>query len=254
MGTSVIKVASAKVIGRSHVSTDTPCQDAVATIRNHNAVCVALADGAGSKKHSEIGAKIATKQAAKAVLDNFDEIFLLANEDATLDSSNAANIVLDPILVALRRRSKSKRESLDSFASTLLFVAHKDGRYVAGHLGDGVIGIKHGAEIKTLSKPENGEFANSTYFVTDESAKKNFRIYAGIADSDFGAILMSDGTAETLYEKSTGLLALAAQRLFEWSEQLSSKRMEEVLFGNLQQVISKKTTDDCSIAMITVKD
>jgi hypothetical protein len=142
---------------------------------------------------------------------------------------------------------------LDSLASTLLFVAYKEGRYVAGHLGDGIICIKQGPEARLLSAPENGEYANSTYFVTDKNALTHFRLYTGIAEDGFGAILMSDGTAESLYERSTGRIGSAAQRILEWSEALSSKRMEAVLLGNLRQVFSQKSSDDCSIAVMTVK-
>lgn len=248
MGSSLIKAAAARLIGRSHGSTGSPCQDAVAIFQNRSGVCVALADGAGSKTRSEIGAQIASTKAAKVALDAFEQIFLIANSDP----KRAAGLVLNPVLVALRRKNKRKREPLDSLASTLLFVAYKEGRYVAGHLGDGVIGIRHIAETKTLSEPENGEFANSTYFVTDKSALANFRIYTGMVDGEFGAILMSDGTAESLYQRSTRLLAPATQKFFEWSARLSPKRMEAVLLTNLQQVFSQKTTDDCSVAVMTV--
>ena len=124
---------------------------------------------------------------------------------------------------------------------------------MAGHLGDGIICIKQGAETKLLSPPENGEYTNSTYFVTDKNALTHFRLYTGIAEDGFGVLLTSDGTAESLYERSTGRIGSATQKLLDWSEKLSSKRMEAVLLANLNQVFSQKSTDDCSIAVMAVK-
>jgi hypothetical protein len=244
----VINAAAARVIGRSHVASGRNCQDAVAVIQRRSAACIALADGAGSKTRSEIGAQVASTRAAKIALGHFDQLFALANSKPL----HAARLILDPVLVALKGKNKRRHEPLDSLASTLLFAAYKEGRYVAGHLGDGVICIKQGPEVRLLSAPENGEYANSTYFVTDKSALTHFRLYAGVAGDEFGAILMSDGTAESLYERSTGRIGSAAQKILDWSAMLSPKRMEAVLTANLNQVFSRKSSDDCSIAVMTV--
>ncbi len=97
--------------------------------------------------------------------------------------------------------------------------------------------------------PENGEFANSTYFVTDKGAQSRLRIYQFDARGKIGVMLMSDGTAESLFNRSTSELAPAAATMFGWARKISSKKLGMVLEQNLEQVFRAKTTDDCSIAI-----
>ena len=64
---------------------------------------------------------------------------------------------------------------------TLLFVSIKNNKYIAGHIGDGIIGIiDEKGDAIVLSEPENGEFANTTYFTTSENYKYHLRLYREI--------------------------------------------------------------------------
>ena len=121
--------------------------------------------------------------------------------------------------------------SLDSLAPTLLFSAFRSGRYIAGHVGDGVIGVKNRKDVIVLSMPDNGEHANTTYFLTDKHARAHLRLYAGLAKDGYGAMLMSDGMAESLFAKASGTLGAAALRIFSWSEELPAKRIDSVLLS-----------------------
>jgi hypothetical protein len=207
-----------------------------------------VADGAGSRKRSDIGAQIASDRVAAVVLNNFEKLYRLGSADTV----RARRMVLFPVLQSLRRKNRRRKERLDSMACTLLFAAYKDGRFVAGHVGDGTIAISNGAEPIVLSMPENGEFLNTTIFVTDRDALVHLRLYTGIANKGFGALLMTDGTAESLYDRSKQVLAPAVEKFFEWSLRLPDKKMEAVLLANLHEVISKRSTDDCSIAVMSV--
>lgn len=161
-------------------------------------------------------------------------------------------MVLFPVLQSLRRKNRRRKEPLDSMACTLLVAAYKDGRYIAGHIGDGIIAVANGTRSFVLSTPENGEFLNTTIFVTDRNALTCLRLYSGIVNEGFGAMLMTDGTAESLYDRSNQTLAPAVDRFFEWARRLPDRKMETVLLANLQEVFSKRSTDDCSIAVMSV--
>lgn len=248
MGPSVIRIAGARQVGRSHRSTLTPCQDQVIVRSIDGAACIALADGAGSKSRSETGAKLACKYTVSIVLEKFDFLY----EQIQSNPEVAVETMLTPIVAALHRYIRRKKETIDCLASTLLFVAYKDGRYIAGHVGDGAIGIRVNGVVSTLSTPENGEYANTTYFLTDDGAARHFRVYSGEASPGFGAIVMSDGTAESLFDRSANRLGVAADRMMDWSDRLPTKKMSKVLNLNLEQVFSKKSADDCSIAVMTV--
>lgn len=244
----MIKASAARITGRSHVASAAKCQDAVAVLSGRGAACIAVADGAGSKKRSDIGAIIASEIVAAVVLKKFDRLLRLGSTDESV----ARKTVLFPVLQAFRRKNKRRKEPIDAMACTLLFAAYKNGRFIAGHIGDGVIAITNGAEPVLLSSPENGEFLNTTVFVTDKDALQHLRLYTGNADAGFGAMLMSDGTAESLYDRSQQKLAPAVKTLFEWSQRLPDRMMESVLLSNLQEVFSKKSTDDCSMAVMSV--
>lgn len=143
---------------------------------------------------------------------------------------------------------------VNELASTLLFVAHNRGRFIAGHVGDGVIAQVDGDDsAKTLSHPENGEYANTTVFVTDSSATNRLRLFHGELDTRVaGFVLMSDGCAESLYNKQSGNPAAAVSKLIAWNATLSRNNINSVLRSNLEQSFSKKSSDDCSLALLSI--
>lgn len=243
------KVACGRVVGRSHIAASTPCQDYVAARNIRGIGCVALADGAGSRANSEVGAHEAVKATLRILSRDFDELYALTSTDY----SAVASRVISECRRALDRKAQAFNAEVDTFACTLMFVAHKDGRYLAGHLGDGIIAMEtEEGTIEVLSRPDNGEYVNTTVFITEPDAASRFRIYAGVHSTPSFAV-MSDGTAESLYLRSTGRTAPALQKLLQWTRELSKSKAEGMLSANLEQVFGKKTTDDCSIGLLTYR-
>lgn len=229
------------------MATSTPCQDYVAARNAKGMSCVALADGAGSRAHSEIGAQEAVKATLRFLGRNFDALFTLASEEPALVARN----VLEECRRAINRKARVLGVAADELACTLMFVAHKDGRYLAGHLGDGIIAMEtESGFIEVLSHPDNGEYVNTTTFVTEPNAESRTRIFAGTHSAPAFAV-MSDGTAESLYLRSTRRPAGALTKLFQWARELSKGKAEGILADNLEQVFAKRTTDDCSIGLLT---
>ena len=65
---------------------------------------------------------------------------------------------------------------------------------------------------------------------------------------------MSDGTAESLYLRAAGRPAEAALRkIFQWTREFSRAKSNCILAANLEQAFAIKTTDDCSIGILTIK-
>jgi hypothetical protein len=127
------------------------------------------------------------------------------------------------------------------------------------HLGDGVVGAEiecysGGKTLLVLSSPDNGEFANETHFVTSENAVNSIRLYRGYLTTPWrsfaGFILMSDGPESALFHKSSGNLAAACSKLLSACRELPAEEMQRQLTATLKHVISMKTGDDCSIAML----
>jgi serine/threonine protein phosphatase PrpC len=136
-------------------------------------------------------------------------------------------------------------------SSTLLFIAIKNDKFIIGHIGDGVIGmLDNNNEIKVISKPENGEFSNATFFTTSTNYPDRLRILKGTLKNAVGFILMSDGPEESLYNKQDNSLLDINKDIINWLKDNNIQDVKKALTDNLKNVISKNTNDDCSIGII----
>lgn len=101
--------------------------------------------------------------------------------------------------------------------------------------------------------PENGEHANETWMTTSKDAKEHIRSITCNLDGVEGFALMSDGTAESLYDKKRKQMAPAMLKLFKMISRESLEDGQQQLDEIFKNVVSKKTMDDCSI-LIAVRD
>lgn len=231
----MFKISHVEVQGSYHKANDTPCQDKTAYFKKNNCACIALADGAGSRRFSHFGAEIAVTTVCDYFADNefFDEAEFCLEIKTALENSNYL---------------------FDDLASTLLFVVVKDNKAIIGHLGDGIIiGVSNGyAEV--LSYPENGEKKNITYFTTEKNMNEHFRIRTmDISDfSDFTFILASDGGEALLYDSSTEKIANAATKIADWLSAGEEDEINEALFSNISSIANTNTFDDISIIELKV--
>ena len=244
------RTSCGQIAGRSHLQSNAPCQDYVVARAQRDVACVALADGAGSRSHSEHGARVVVRATTRLLMDQFEEIWALAGTNP----SQAAAELLDHCLTALQRRASERNCAVSALASTLLFVAHSKGRFLAGHVGDGcIIHLQDDGQIVVLSHPDNGEYANTTFFVTDATAHDRFRLYRGHCAQGSGFVIMSDGTAESLYRRLDKTPASAAlRRMFAWSNTSTPTEMRDALSRNLREIFAAKSADDCSIGVLTI--
>ena len=264
------KIASNYIIGQGHISKNIPCQDRTFKLvdkkflkktvkrkvfknrkaikrtmkvidKQHSFYGLSLADGAGSCKYSDIGAELITKKTLQFIKINFNNLFKDENIRLTL---------LNYIENELEKRI-TDNISFKDLSSTLLFIAIKNNKFIIGHIGDGVIGmLDNENNLKTISKPDNGEFSNSTFFTTSTKYKERLRILKGRLKSANGFILISDGAEESLYDKKKELLSNTNKIIINWLENNSEKEVEKALYNNLEQIISKQTSDDCSIGIM----
>lgn len=235
------KISYATYTGVQHYSDNRPCQDRI-NIRwsDETAFCVALADGAGSRLYSEVGAECVSSFVAEYISANFE---LLWESDSKLLSQTIISLALEEL-------EQQEHSAYDMACTLLFFAAHRDGRYIMGHLGDGVqIGYREGV-LYLASEAENGEEANQTYFVTTEDADEHLRICRGVNDTSGGIMLMSDGTAECLFNYQTEVPAPACRTIFEWLNQEDEIVVNDIIAENMDSVFSKHTSDDMSLAVV----
>ena len=195
---------------------------------------VALADGAGSARCSEVGAAVVSQEVCNFVADNFSVLF------ATQDTSAIAKQILDALLQKLSITATEVPCNLHDLASTLLFVALHEGQYLIGHLGDGVIEQLTGEGLDVVSILDNSEYANETYFITSPHAAQHLRITKGTLDADVqGFVLMSDGPEMSFYQKQQQKLAPVLSRLMKYLIVYPAEDLQKSIQEDMETLIKK---------------
>ena len=188
------KVGGVSVVGFSHIEEGTPCQDAFAVkVTNCGRLIAAVADGAGSTKLSHIGAQAFVDDAVSRIhalptADEFDPQRIADEIIATVNKTRKT-------LIKTPGDSESETPlSLRDFASTFLMTVADAHGGAFFHVGDGAGThfMTDNTEAAIVSKPENGEYANETFFVTMDEWERHLRIMPFDGPTDT-ILLMSDG-------------------------------------------------------------
>ncbi|MCQ9281104.1 protein phosphatase 2C domain-containing protein [Priestia aryabhattai] len=238
------KSSSAYLEGVSHGKANIPCQDHALHRMSDGVHVIVLADGAGSCKLSHIGAETISTNISAFLCNSFDELYM---EESTEEIAQKLKVITDQALEELAVKHQEHREV---FSSTLLFVAVKEQKFLAGHVGDGIIGQYSEGTVSVLSHPENGKFANETYFVTAENLIEHFRIYKGDVNEKSGFVLMSDGASASFYlQKDRQLDPTNIEIIFEHMQDENLDTFKSDLI-QLLTFLKENTDDDCSIALL----
>ena len=236
------------VQGRGHIKNKTPCQDKTYTLCQNETYAVALADGAGSAAKSQYGAEYVSKSMCEILTTNFDMYY--EQEDGVAVKRKLIKDLVDG-LDEIAQKHLCNRKDL---ASTLLVAAVKNGKYILVHIGDGVIGYLKNNELKIASKPENGEFVNTTVFVTSSDVLYTMKVLKGQLGEIQGFALMSDGTETSFYNKKDNSLAPALNKLMLLSKLWDNTCLEQEIRRSFEDIIKMNTTDDCSLALLVEED
>ena len=236
------------VQGRGHISTETPCQDKTYVCCENDTYVIALADGAGSARLSHYGAEYVTKRACEMLVADFDMFH------AETDGVAIKRKVIGDLSSGLKAEAVKHDCQIKDLASTLLVAAIKEDKYILIHIGDGVIGYLKGNELKVASAPENGEFVNTTVFVTSNDVLYSMKIMKGSLGEIQGFTLMSDGTESSFYNKRENSLAIGLKKMMYLSQIIDSEYLESEIRSSFEEVIRQNTTDDCSVALLVKAD
>lgn len=252
------KSCGTAVQGVDHIHANVPCQDNVASATGHGVHAIALSDGGGSRKFSHVGSEYATRAAAELMVKKFDEYYCCMEEVAAGGpKAEKAGLrlrleILETVLAAMRTQVNEERTLYD-LGCTLQFAAVKDGRYLAGHVGDGVIAALYqkglARRVEVLSHPENGEGPNVTFFITDHNAEEHLRLSHGECRHLEGILMMSDGPEEVLYSAAGGMHPNTL-KLFDNFVGLRNAEYTAALRNFLSANISKHSFDDLSLNVL----
>lgn len=179
--------------GTSHQKQQLPCQDYGDYKILNELIIGAVADGAGSAKHADIGSKLAVT----TVLDYLagcDRLLSLGQSlwtdcQQTSIEEEARQIfieAIDRVSDAFQTHAIATGCNVDEFACTLLaFVATRDGLF-AMQIGDGFIIVRSAEEeFQMLFPPDKGEFLNETTFLTSINAIAAMRVCVKLDKPDF---------------------------------------------------------------------
>jgi hypothetical protein len=179
--------ARAKCRGVSHIKTDVRCQDAVTCLAPIPGSLVAVVcDGAGSAAFGGEGASLTCRIIARKAADH-----LRANGE--LPDDQMLWSWTDEVREKLSSASANRAVGRKTFAATLVAAIVTPTSYVALHIGDGAIVGRNAVTGKwqTVSWPQHGDYASTTYFMTDEP---EIRMRITRQDRDFDALaIFSDG-------------------------------------------------------------
>ena len=113
--------------------------------------------------------------------------------------------------------------------------------------------IQCGNEVKVLSIPKKGEYANETFFVTQNDAAEHLQF--GVSTKEIkdvtGFAVFSDGLERLLYCHTTLAVAPAITGMLDWHKQTDEDTVSQALEKNLTEVFRAKTNDDCSLVLLT---
>jgi hypothetical protein len=251
------RFASATVIGTSHIKSGTPCQDhyrcrVFRVGADEPIIAIAVSDGAGSATRGEDGATITC-----ASLIEQTELFLARNRSVASMTEQDAHEWLDAVRKAIADRASDAENEVRDYACTMLFALVGAETAVFFHIGDGVIVVNdQEAPWSWVFWPERGEFANTTFFVTDAAAAEHLRFEQRHGSIDEIALL-SDGIEPlVLHYASRTVHAPFFDRMFEPVRRSKVVGEDLALSEDLEGYLSspailERTDDDKTLVLAT---
>lgn len=242
-----------RVIGASHKRSGKPCQDEAGVWAVADAVAVAVADGHGTSKHADVGARLAVHVALAALVRFGEE---LGDRSARL--SEVQKYAEHPLRVqivrewAARVRAKAGDDQapLLDYGSTLIFALSTARFLLIGQIGDGDVLLVDGNGTVTVPlPPDPSAFADETPSLCLPEAWHSVRVRALPPPEGEALLLLStDG-----YSKSYATDATFRQIGPDYLDLVRDGGVPSLtphLRGFLEQVTTQGSGDDIAFALL----
>ena len=231
--------------GTIHQNNGIKCQDRIDKYMSDQFACVAMADGAGSVSRAYDGAELAVKETTEILKKLGERLFSAENEEI-------ASVLLSHLGKRFDDTSRLYNCRKGELASTLMFFACNGNRYVAGNIGDGMVGsIGSDGCSEIILNQEQGPYANYSFFLTDDDCMSHLRITKGEYDPDRVYFLLTDGSCDCLYNPSDATFAKALHKFAGWTRRYPFHDVWEAIIQNMHRLFPKRTSDDCALALLT---
>lgn len=248
------RLVAASVEGTSHTANNTPCEDsnwASPDVGGEDTpvLCAFAADGAGTAINGRTGAELAMEAVAHFMRSHADHKGFVPDE-ATLRASVIA------AREAIAKASDASGLSPRDFACTLLGVVSTRSHTGVVQIGDGGVVVDVGDGLLLPIVPMSGEYANMTYFVTDDDALERLKIVTFTAPATRLAVF-TDGiqrlalnmTSNTPHEPffSRFFRVLAAAKAAD------EERLHDDLLSFLRSApVAARTDDDLTLVLASL--
>jgi 3-deoxy-D-manno-octulosonate 8-phosphate phosphatase KdsC-like HAD superfamily phosphatase len=245
------RYAAGQATGSSHEKLGKPCQDrfGCVTASDETAFIAAVADGAGTAAHAHVGAEIAVAAmrdvAALGVRAGRTDYKDLLREGAALARQRLIEAAAD--------RDLAPRD----MACTLLAVVLSPLGGAALQIGDGVI-VTNGSssDWNWVFWPQKGEYANSTWFLSDERALAQAEV-ADLGDEVVDVAMMTDGLEALALNFAARkahppFFRTAFAPLHGWDSRGEAAPLSQALCNMLgSAAVRARTEDDASLVLAT---
>jgi hypothetical protein len=158
------KLVFGSVPGTSHIESGLPCQDYCAGAVCGTTLVATYADGAGSAELSQLG--------SKAAVNRFMEV---ASCDA-MPTVEQVEEWVDAARKHLVEEAAANGSTPRQLACTFLAALVGDGWAAFVQVGDGVIVFDGPIGYDLAFWPDNGEYANTTRFLSDDDFRQHLRV------------------------------------------------------------------------------
>tara|TARA_Y100000991_G_scaffold215389_1_gene205644 strand:- start:2159 stop:2902 length:744 start_codon:yes stop_codon:yes gene_type:complete len=188
----MFKLGTVSVPGQDKNGDQKQNQDCALDFSDGDVAVIVVCDGAGSKTFGGVGSNYLCRVIIRylRLTKPSDHAIFRKTIERAIDSFRR--------IIERLCRQKNLKVTLEDFACTMMvcfrqMCPDRTLNYCA-HLGDGAIFYLDSAfeSAEFVSLPENGEYANQTYFVTDKNWCDHLRI-PSLPDGAFNLILMTDG-------------------------------------------------------------
>ncbi len=212
---------------------------------------LAVSDGAGTAKRSDIGSAL--------VVENFLERFAWAaalSSDLRPIDRDFVDEWFDDVRDAIGARAAQDGAAPNDYACTLIgaVVGPDVAAYV--QIGDGaiVVSSEEASGYSWIFWPQHGEYANSTYFITQDGAERVLQFDVQPAMDEIA--LFSDGIERLVLDMTAKTVHGPAFRpIFEWLAGTEPDRSGAPSLGLLAYLasdhINRRTDDDKTLVMAT---
>ncbi len=232
------------MIGKSHLARGTRCQDAHSHAIEGDLCIIAVADGVGSARRSELGAQAATEAAVQHLRKQ------TAGPPGAEPWRERLADAAKQALMAVEEIAGRENHDLRDLASTLLLVVAGESFVAALQIGDGAIVASLETEsLKALTKPRKGEFVNEVLPLTSRGALSAAQIVV-VTGRPRAIAMFTDGLEALALNLATGQ---PHERFFAPIFDLATRVSAEDLAAEIEELFDKRvkqrSDDDLTLAV-----